>query len=148
MYSNTPFMTSVQISGSTFSAAAVEPFTSQNNIVITRRSPTIEFRVRADSNLVNNSCGRYRLRLKSVLLLSPSRLAPDESSLFPQFIQNFAWSGLDAWQVGQFIKYHLYPKLSSLIVHEMDEASLILAYSTPWNDMYILVFKRNYILRC
>ncbi len=57
MNSKMPFMISVQVSGSTFSAAAVEPFTSQNNMVMTRRSPTIASCARAASNLVINSRG-------------------------------------------------------------------------------------------
>ena len=60
MRSNAPFMISVQTSGSTFSAAAVEPLTSQKSMVMTRRSPALMPPwVRAASSLATSSGGRY-----------------------------------------------------------------------------------------
>src|ERR1700690_1374243 len=102
--SKAPLMIPVQTSGSRVSAAAVEPFTSQNNMVITRRSPASALPDRADFNLAISSCGRYWSRNPALapLLLTPARRDPDKSA--PQFMQNFALSGLTVFQLGQFIR--------------------------------------------
>src|SRR5215212_579096 len=111
-------MISVQVSGSTFSAATVEPFTSQNNMVMTRRSPTITSWARAASIFTINSGG---INLSSdwvigrILWVSPALTRLVIPSDVPQCMQNFASSGLLFWQLGQFTEIS-------------DNVCLILAY--------------------
>src|SRR6266498_3937020 len=111
IYSKIPFMISVHTSGSTFSAAAVEPLTSQNNIVMIRRSPTIASFVRAASNFVNNSRG---INLSKDWVFAACSLFPVfipwivSARDIPQFMQNFASLGLTVWQLGHFIRYKTY----------------------------------------
>src|SRR6266508_611122 len=62
MYSNAPFMISVQSSGSSWPAASVEFLTSQNRMETTRRSPTISPLARAATSLSRNSLGTYFCR--------------------------------------------------------------------------------------
>ena len=74
-----PFMMSAHSSGSRRSAAAVEPLTSQNSIVTTRRSPCIPPPLRAVSSFAKSSGGMYRRSE-----LAPSRgsagvVSPDAS---------------------------------------------------------------------
>ena len=57
--SNAPFMISAHSSGSSLSAADVEPVTSQNSMVTTRRSPETTPLVRAPSSLASSSLGMY-----------------------------------------------------------------------------------------
>src|SRR5215212_7594123 len=94
-------MISDHTSGSTFSAAAVDPLTSQNNIVITRRSPIIASWARAASNLVISSRGinLSKAGVFSCPLLSPTTIVSEA----PQFMQNLASSGLIVWQLEHFI---------------------------------------------
>ena len=75
--SNASFITSVQSSGSSSSAIAVDPRTSQNSIVTTRRSPD------------------------GVPVLAPGSDAGAASRRSPQALQNLAPSGLSAPQAPQ-----------------------------------------------
>src|SRR5262249_1375761 len=85
-------MISVQSSGSIVSAMAVEPLTSQNSIVTTRRSPSIARPARAASSLASSSRGR-----------NGSSSAPaSASSRLPHALQNREPSGLAVPQAGQF----------------------------------------------
>src|SRR5215210_9592114 len=59
MCSNAPLIMSVQSSGSSCSAAAVDPLTSQNNIVTTRRSPISPPPEIAAFNFLSSSLGIY-----------------------------------------------------------------------------------------
>src|SRR3990170_404204 len=60
--SNAPLTISVHSSGSSCSAAAVDPWMSANNIVTVRRSPAIEWLLRAACSFAISSLGTYRAR--------------------------------------------------------------------------------------
>jgi hypothetical protein len=83
-------MISVQSSGSMVSAIAVEPFTSQNSIVTTRRSPSMARPSRAASSLASSSLGR-----------NVSSAGPPASSRVPHALQKRAPSGFSVPQAGQ-----------------------------------------------
>src|SRR4051812_17586887 len=86
-------MISVQSSGSIVSAIAVEPLTSLNSIVTTRRSPAIARPARAASSLASSSRGRNGSS-------SPPAAA---SSRLPHTLQNREPSGFMVPHAGQFI---------------------------------------------
>src|SRR3954463_8920578 len=86
-------MISVQSSGSIVSAIAVDPLTSQNSIVTTRRSPAIARPARAASSLASSSRGRNGSS-------SPPAAA---SSRLPHTLQNREPSGFMVPHAGQFI---------------------------------------------
>src|SRR4051812_46552229 len=85
-------MISVQSSGSSVSAIAVEPLTSQNSIVTTRRSPSIARPARAASSLASSSLGRKGSR----------SAPPSASSRCPHALQNLDPSGFAVPQAEQF----------------------------------------------
>src|SRR3954470_2767253 len=86
-------MISVQSSGSIVSAIAVEPLTSQNSIVTTRRSPAIARPARAASSLASSSRGRN----------GSSSSPAAASSRLPHTLQNREPSGFVVPPAGQFI---------------------------------------------
>src|SRR3954469_14805315 len=87
-------MISVQSSGSIVSAIAVEPLTSLNSIVTTRRSPSIARPARAASSLASSSRGRNGSSGASALA----------SSWVPQALQYREPSGFAVPQAGQFMR--------------------------------------------
>src|SRR3990172_7643684 len=92
-------MISAQSSGSSRSAAAVEPFTSQNSMVTTRRSPAMLWPARAASSLASSSWGMYCSNLSRVSVAGAAVFGSPFSAC-PQLPQNLACGGFSAAQFG------------------------------------------------